>query len=442
MAVKAFSPKEAFTHIGLKALVYGPPGSGKTTLAKTMPKPVLVIDFEGGIITLLNEPDILVCPVSDTTELRTVVEELLHDTQFRSVVFDGLSIFLRRRMQQIRGDKERATWDDWQKLTNEVRAAVFPLLQLRKHLLLTSLPKYLRNRDEKGREFGPIIGAMPNLTPAVMQELIAACDLVGYLVAPNDPLFPDVTDRIVLFSPVDGLRITTKSRIPQLTRVQPNFSEWLQLAGAPDLIPQPTPIPTMQLPSQPREQPEPPEQPSQVQPTQQEPQEITASDELTREIFRTARELKMDNKALGRLARQYFGEGYVRNLSDEQKRKLLDIMRSQLQQRTAATQPDAGTPANEPQPLEPNGAVEQFLQAWREFRGSAEPFPFERELAEIAVKRDWQPDELEAAITIKVLETGFDINQIQVPDNGYWVSGVPEEILQQVVHSLAEGGEI
>jgi hypothetical protein len=95
------------------------------------------------------------------------VKELQFDTQFRSVVFDGLSIFVKRRVQELRGSKERVTWDEWQKLTNEVRAAVLPLLQLRKHLLLTCLPRWIREKDERGRDVGPIIGATIDLTPAL-----------------------------------------------------------------------------------------------------------------------------------------------------------------------------------------------------------------------------------------------------------------------------------
>lgn len=425
MAVKAVSVSEAISSIGLKALIYGPAGSGKTTLAKTMPKPVLVIDFEGGIITLMGEPDILVCPVRSTEELRAVVSELLKDTEFKSVVFDGLSIYIRRRTQEIRGEKERATWDDWQKLTNEVRSAVFPLLQVRKHLLLTSLPKYIRERDERGREVGPIVGAAPNLTPAIMNELVAACDLVGYLVAPNDPLFPNADGRTVLFAPVNGLKITTKSRVFNLSQAEPDFTKWLEFVGAPELIPTAVSIP--QKPTIAEDA----QQPKQVQSQQPQPagqpetelSESTGSDDLTKEIFRLAKELQMDNKALGRLARQYFGESYIRNLSDQQKHKLIAVMKKMKESKS--NQQDGGS------------EVLQFINSWREFRGSDDLIPFESEFAEIAVKHGWMPDELEAAISEQLLELKFDFAAL--PEDRYWLSAVPQEILEEALKRLAGG---
>ena len=227
MAVKAVSVADALSEIGIKVLIYGPTGSGKTTIARTMPKPVLVLDFEGGILSLLNEGGIAICPIRSTEDLLQAVSELQKDSTFLSVVFDGLSIFVKRRVQELRGTKERITWDEWQKLTNEVRAAVLPLLQLKKHLLLTCLPRWIRQKDERGRDVGPIIGATIDLTPALRQDLIAACDLVGYLVGPNDPLFQNASGRRVLFKPDSSFQIVCKTRAEKLGQEEPSFTKWL-----------------------------------------------------------------------------------------------------------------------------------------------------------------------------------------------------------------------
>ena len=106
--VQTLTVQEALSEIGLKVLVYAPAGAGKTTLAGTLPPPVLVLDFEGGILALMGRPNISVCPVKSGEELLQVVKELQSDTTFRSVVFDGLSIFVKRRVQELRS-KERVT---------------------------------------------------------------------------------------------------------------------------------------------------------------------------------------------------------------------------------------------------------------------------------------------------------------------------------------------
>jgi predicted Fe-S protein YdhL (DUF1289 family) len=433
MAVKTYSVADAIAQIGVKVLVYGPTGSGKTSIAKTMPKPVLVLDFEGGILSLLNTEGILVCPIKSTEDLLNAVKELQFDTQFRSVVFDGLSIFVKRRVQELRGTKERVTWDEWQKLTNEVRAAVLPLLQLRKHLLLTCLPRWIREKDERGRDVGPIIGATIDLTPALRNDLVAACDFVGYLVGQNDPLFPNETERKVIFQPTDSVQLTVKSRFHQLSIAAPDFASWLRALSISETTEQPIPVAVTVVGAEKAELSTQKTQPEESQPISLEPEETEqpaqeasqeASEDLTRRIFKVARELGIDNKALGRLARTYFGTSFVRDLNDDQKTRLL----AHLEQRLAAKKREESKPAHD------DGEVIEFLTSWRQARGSDESFDFEAELAEIAVKNNWLPDELEAAISEKLLDRSFDFAQL--PDDRYWLAAVPKELLSEIVAEL------
>jgi len=452
MAVKAVSVADALSEIGIKVLIYGPTGSGKTTIARTMPKPVLVLDFEGGILSLLNEGGIAVCPIRSTEDLLQAVSELQKDSTFLSVVFDGLSIFVKRRVQELRGTKERVTWDEWQKLTNEVRAAVLPLLQLKKHLLLTCLPRWIRQKDERGRDIGPIIGATIDLTPALRQDLIAACDLVGYLVGPNDPLFQNASERRVLFKPDSSFQIVCKTRAEVFGQEEPNFSKWLIALQLPlegekltanftfEVFAK-AEQPVEQLTGQSTESAEQHHQEStqsaeQAQSTAQlqstgQPQSAEHSqsrersaeaetDEVTRRIFQIARELGMDNKALGRIAKNYFGTSFVKNLGQDQKQRLLAFLERRLAER---------------KPTEQKGeAVQEFIHAWRQARSDSSEFPFEAELAEIAVRNSWLPDELEAAISEKLLERSFDFSTL--PQDQYWLSAVPKELLTEVVSSL------
>jgi len=422
--VQTLTVQEALSEIGLKVLVYAPAGAGKTTLAGTLPPPVLVLDFEGGILALMGKPEISVCPVKSGEELLQVVKELQSDTTFKSVVFDGLSIFVKRRVQELRS-KERVTWDEWQRLTAEIRTAILPLLHIRKHLLLTALPRWVRQKDERGRENGPIIGAVPDLTPAIRNDLVASCDIVAYLASPNDPLIPSQERKLIIVPP-DGVQLLTKSRVPNLTEAPADFSQLLQMLDLPELKPKPSVVP-MLTDSKPvfvaeRQDEQPTQSAQSAQPTQperaQETQEteLTERDELTSRIFSLARKLNLDLKALGRLARQHFGDGYIRNLTEEQKRTLIALMEKQLQARTVIGDP-----------------VAAFITAWRSYRQDNEEIPFERELAEIAVKREWTIDELESAIAEKLLDRSHELPS---DDNGYWLKKVPEQLLQDIVSEL------
>ena len=414
--VQTLSVKEALSEVGLKVLVYAPPGAGKTTLARTLPKPVLVLDFEGGILALMGEENIAICPVRSGEELQAVIKELRTDTTFRSIVFDGLSIFVKRRVQELRS-RERVTWDEWQRLTAEMRAAILPLLHIRKHLLLTSLPRWIRAKDERGRENGPIIGAVPDLTPAIRNDLVASCDIVAYLASPNDPLIPSQERRLIIVPPEGVQLLLTKSRIPNLTEAPADFSQLLQMLNLPELQPKPSIVVDDKFsPEQKAEQTEAQE----IRETHEETPAEANQNDLTSQIFSLARKLNLDNRALGRLARQHFGEGYIRNLTDEQKRTLITIMEKQLQAKAVVEDPTTA-----------------FITAWRSYRQDQTEFPFERELAEIAVKREWTIDELESAIFEKLLDRAYAL-----PDeNGYWLKQVPEQLLKDIVSELEGEGE-
>jgi hypothetical protein len=315
--------------------------------------------------------------------------------------------------------KERITWDEWQRLTAEIRTAILPLLHIRKHLLLTSLPRWVKQKDERGRENGPIIGAVPDLTPAIRNDLVASCDIVAYLASPNDPLVPSQERKLIIVPP-DGVQLLTKSRVPNLTEAPADFGQLLQTLNLPELKPKSTVIPIL-TDSKPaaivvERRTEQQTQPMQSQETRQETEESTERDELASRIFSLARKLNLDLKALGRLARQHFGDGYIRNLTDEQKRTLIALMEKQLQARAVIEDP-----------------VTAFITAWRSYRQDNDEIPFERELAEVAVKREWTIDELESAIAEKLLDRSYSLPS---DDNGYWLKKVPEQLLKDIVSEL------
>jgi GTPase SAR1 family protein len=142
MAVQIYPAKQIARQVRLKALIYGPAGAGKTHLITTLPKPILVLDFEGGVTTLIiNTDQCDIVPIASEQDLRDVIAMLRESERYASVAFDGLSLFVRRRASELRQSKERLTWEDWQKLTSELRAVILPLVHLPVHLLLTCLPR-------------------------------------------------------------------------------------------------------------------------------------------------------------------------------------------------------------------------------------------------------------------------------------------------------------
>jgi hypothetical protein len=449
MAVQTYPAKQIARQVRLKALIYGPAGAGKTHLITTLPKPVLVLDFEGGVTTLINADECDIVPIVSEQDLRDAIAMLRQSQRYASVAFDGLSLFVRRRASELRRTKEWVTWNDWQKLTNELRAVILPLVHLPVHLLLTCLPRYVRELDDQGRPVGPIIGAAPDLTPALTRDLVAACDLVGYLLSPVDPLLP-TDDRIVLFAPKRPYKaLVSKTRLPGYFVAEPSFEKWLayrdQLASgivpeAPATTPAeaPTPAPTPVPPATPSPAPTAapvaaptPTSASASVPTEEVSIDANSDDEtVTRAIWTMSKQLGLDGKALGRIAKQHFGQSFIRDLTTEQKCQLLVILQEQQRKRSAPTP----TSASE----EEKDALSEFLRQWREWRGDLKEYPFDDALAIVAVQKGWTPEELEAAVTEVLLDRGV---AVPLPTDGsYWLSAVSVDLLESIANQLLQGG--
>ena len=74
---------------GLKVLVYGQAGCGKTTLSKTLPKPV-VLSAEGGLLSLKDD-NIPYIEIKSMTDLHDAYAWLQDSDEFESVVLDSIS---------------------------------------------------------------------------------------------------------------------------------------------------------------------------------------------------------------------------------------------------------------------------------------------------------------------------------------------------------------
>lgn len=87
MAVKLQTTRNVSAN-GLKCLVYGAAGAGKTTLIKTMPKP-LILSAEGGLLSLADV-DI---PYIEVGDMETLKEAYAYarDSEYETIALDSLS---------------------------------------------------------------------------------------------------------------------------------------------------------------------------------------------------------------------------------------------------------------------------------------------------------------------------------------------------------------
>ena len=92
MAIKITSARDAAALHGIKGLIYGRAGMGKTYLARTAPNPI-VISAESGLLSLrdTNIPVITVKTVQDLQDTYRWATESADATQFATLYIDSIS---------------------------------------------------------------------------------------------------------------------------------------------------------------------------------------------------------------------------------------------------------------------------------------------------------------------------------------------------------------
>lgn len=92
MPLQFTTTREAATLHGVKMCVHGRAGAGKTTLVKTLPKPLL-LSAESGVLSLrdVDIPQITIRNFAEMDEAYTFLTTSEHAKQFQSVALDSIS---------------------------------------------------------------------------------------------------------------------------------------------------------------------------------------------------------------------------------------------------------------------------------------------------------------------------------------------------------------
>ena len=131
---------------GLKVLVYGQAGCGKTTLSKTLPKPV-VLSAEGGLLSLKDD-NIPFIEIKSMDDLHEAYEWVNKSKDYESVVLDSISEIAEvvlSHEKKINKDGRAAYGEMDVQLSEIIRA----FRDLNMHVLMTA--KLEKQQDEMGR---------------------------------------------------------------------------------------------------------------------------------------------------------------------------------------------------------------------------------------------------------------------------------------------------
>jgi phage nucleotide-binding protein len=149
MAINLKSTR-GFAASGVKLLVYGQAGSGKTTLIKTLPNPV-ILSAEAGLLSLHDSelPFIEINSIDDITDAYVWLTQSDEAKQFDSVAIDSIS-----ELAEVCLTSEKATAKDPRQAYGEMQDQMAKLIRSfrdlpGKHVYMSA--KLEKSQDEMGR---------------------------------------------------------------------------------------------------------------------------------------------------------------------------------------------------------------------------------------------------------------------------------------------------
>ena len=166
-----------------KILVYGESGIGKTSLALTVPDP-LVIDTEKGTLSLIGSK-VDIAQVVSLKQMKKIYEFLLkeadkEDRHFNTIFLDSGTEFQRRMLSGYmqKSGALSPDWDTYEYILEQTRRLIRLLKDLPYHFVVTALPIQKKVEGEEK--------LMPDFIGKIAREIGAIFDFVFYYTLLED----------------------------------------------------------------------------------------------------------------------------------------------------------------------------------------------------------------------------------------------------------------
>jgi hypothetical protein len=167
-------------------VIYGAPGAGKTTIAATWPKPILLIDFnDRGTDSISDEKSIDVAQVETLDELEALYWMLKDGSKYETVVFDTVTGMQDMIMDDISGKRsDNLKWGSltrkqFGEVVGECKKYITDFRDLDMNVLFLAQQRIfnLSEDDDATDDIPPEIG--PAMMPSLTRHLNAACGIIA-----------------------------------------------------------------------------------------------------------------------------------------------------------------------------------------------------------------------------------------------------------------------
>lgn len=163
MKFKLQTAKDMIKNAPIKILLYADSGIGKTTLAVTAPKPIVILTELQAIPSInLSNPDAAIVHCSSLQEVRNVLSfiKTKNDNQFETLVIDSLTETQRMIKDEIISTKDADKRDnfsmrDWGILADKTRSLIRLLRDLPINVVCTALMDNATDDDGSKRILYP-----------------------------------------------------------------------------------------------------------------------------------------------------------------------------------------------------------------------------------------------------------------------------------------------
>lgn len=176
----------------MKAAFYGDIGTGKTTLASTFPKPLLIIDCkEKGTDSISDVKGVDVFRPECWDDVEEIFWHVKHSAKYKTVVIDTLGGLQYLATEQVMQDTNKKgevghwgtmTQSMWLKVSTKMKNIILDIRDLDVNAVFTAHEKVFKvDEDEELEEDAPKIAPKvgPATMPSVKNTVLAAVNIIG-----------------------------------------------------------------------------------------------------------------------------------------------------------------------------------------------------------------------------------------------------------------------